>query len=102
MANFKQDIIEAVGDDTPTIIVIHKTETWYKDPKYKSGDSFADVSLTYEFGLDLLDYDYDAGYGAQDCHDILIWSNNWVYYIEEYDGATYVNKIPRTPPPLIN
>lgn len=42
-----------------------------------------------------LDYEYDRGYGGQDCHDVYIWTEDRVYFVWEYDGATWLQSVPR-------
>jgi hypothetical protein len=45
----------------------------------------------------LLDYEWDEGFGAQDCHDFYAWTESLVLCVHEYDGATYVQSFPRNP-----
>lgn len=99
--NFKQDIILAVGDDKPTIILIKNFGSWLEErnAKFDEANRVANLPLDYHTGLNLLDYNYDAGFGWQDCHDIYIWSADYVYYIHEYDGSTSIQSVPRNPPP---
>ena len=47
--------------------------------------------------IDFLDYEYDAGFGGQECQDILIYTKEKIYYVHEYDGATCIVNIPRHP-----
>jgi hypothetical protein len=49
----------------------------------------------------LLNYEYDAGYGAPDCHAVTIWTTAHVLFIVQYDGATNVHSVPRNPVPHI-
>lgn len=44
-----------------------------------------------------LNYNYDAGYGGQDCHDIYVWTSDRIYSIHEYDGSTCIISVPRHP-----
>lgn len=68
-----------------------------------SGKTFSDVSeyptgvLTWEEARPILDYEYDSGFGAQDCHSLYIWTPTRVIYVHEYDGATWPEAIPRNP-----
>ena len=53
--------------------------------------------ISWEIAKPLLDYDFDNGYGAQECNDIYIWTKDYVFYIKEYDGSTCLDWIPRNP-----
>jgi len=45
----------------------------------------------------LLDYEYESGYGSEDCHAVTAWSENWTLFVACYDGSTWVERIPRNP-----
>jgi hypothetical protein len=45
----------------------------------------------------MIDYFYDNGFGGADCHPVTAWSENWVLWVSEYDGATSVGERPRNP-----
>ena len=53
--------------------------------------------LTWEEARPHLDYEYDSGFGSQDCHNIYIWTPTRVIYIHEYDGSTWPEAVPRNP-----
>lgn len=100
MANFKQDIKDAVGEDEILAVRIPAFEEYYftqSDPRFIPANSLTNKLVQYETALALLDYEYDSGYGSQDCHDITMWSQDYVYYIHEYDGSTSICKIDRIP-----
>jgi len=99
MANFKQDIIRVVDKDEIIAVKIDKFQPWWKDTdnKYAPGNNCAGQIISYDLALALLDYEYDAGYGSQECHPILMWSKNYVYFIHEYDGSTSIDCIERNP-----
>ena len=68
-----------------------------------TGRNYNDVSpyptgiLTWEEARPHLDYEYDSGYGSQDCHNVYIWTPTRVIYIHEYDGSTWPETVPRNP-----
>ena len=99
MANFKQDIMSAVGKDTIIAVKICEVFSSYYDvdSKYKPADKYAGKIIPYHTALLLLDYEYNSSFGRQECHNILMWSKNYVYYIHEYDGSTSVQCVERNP-----
>ena len=110
MANFKQDILEAVGDEVIEAIKILGVQVSWSgdDSKFVPGDAYAGKLVS---GIEIpnvlraLDYEYSTGYGSQDCHTILVWttvpdhsySTGNVYSIHEYDGSTSIISVPRHP-----
>jgi hypothetical protein len=59
--------------------------------------SYIGQKITLDLALVLLNYEYDNGYGTQDCHNIYIWTKDKVYFIHEYDGATWLGYVDRNP-----
>ena len=47
--------------------------------------------------LEVEDWTFDGGFGAQECYSVYAWTPNFVIVVQEYDGATCLNKIPRHP-----
>jgi len=45
----------------------------------------------------ILTYAYDAGFGGLDSHAIYAWTENWVIFVHEYDGAPGPQRVPRNP-----
>lgn len=99
MSNFKQDIISEVGEDIIESVYIHKFESYHLEVQKRliPGNAQAGKNISYETALPLLDYKYDSGFGSMDCHNIIMWSKNWVYYIHEYDGSTSIQRLKRNP-----
>lgn len=48
--------------------------------------------------VEILDQSFDSGYGAQGVPSFVAWSDDYVYYVHEYDGATSLARVPRNPP----
>ena len=44
-----------------------------------------------------LDEEYNDSYGGADCRPFVAWSQSWVFWVHEYDGATWLAKAPRNP-----
>lgn len=55
------------------------------------------VVLTWDEARPMLDYAYDAGYGAPDCHAVWAWTASRVLFVVQYDGSTGVQWVPRNP-----
>jgi hypothetical protein len=55
------------------------------------------VLLSWEEARPMLDYEYDSGFGASDCHNITAWTPSRVLYVHEYDGSTQVLWLERHP-----
>ncbi len=103
MANFKADIIDAVidGKETESDIqgVLIKSQLGYYD-KYRDRRNAGIVRgklYLWDEIKNKLDYEYYAGFGSMDCHDIELWTPKYVYYIHEYDGSTSVVSVNRNP-----
>lgn len=103
MTTFMDDILAKAGQETIEAIVIHSEDG--KIDNYFTGTSDRDIpgelcniSLTVEQALPLLNYTYDADYGLQDCHNVYVYTATRVIYVHEYDGATWLESVPRNPP----
>ena len=56
------------------------------------------VVLSWEEARPLLDYEYDQGYGAPDCHAITAYTRDLIISVHEYDdGSTGVGGTQRNP-----
>lgn len=55
------------------------------------------VPLSWAEAYPLLDYDYDEGYGAPECHAIAVYTADQIVSVSQYDGATNFFTIPRHP-----
>ena len=55
------------------------------------------VVLSWKEAKPLLDYTYDSGYGAPDCHSITAWTEENVIFVVQYDGSTSLHSVPRNP-----
>lgn len=100
MANFKQDILDAVGEEEILAIVVRSPlASWYR-PNGEPRDNITPEQLNVSFlnslqALELLDYEYADGYGVMDCHDVNVYTETRVYYIHEYDGSTCFHSVLR-------
>jgi hypothetical protein len=55
--------------------------------------------VSWAEALPYISYEYDSGFGGQDCHNFLAWTETHVLSIHEYDGSTCVISVPRNPLP---
>ncbi len=101
MANFKNDILEAVGNEIIECVVILGTidHCWHDDYSRNSEllISLLRKPIPWELASSLLNYEYDDGFGSMDCHDVVIYTNRSIYYVYEYDGSTYLQSVYRDP-----
>lgn len=99
-SNFKQDILyETKGEVIETIIIRHGRLDNFTDVDDSRDipDFHINKQLQPEVALELLNYEYNSGFGSMDCHDILIYTAEHVYFIHEYDGSTEIRSVPRNP-----
>ena len=95
MRNFRDDILTAVeGEEILAVRIDGAINYWRFDPESDPRDvavkPFYGRICTWEEINSALDYQYDAGFGAMDCHDIKLWTPTKVFFIHEYDGSTSI------------
>lgn len=99
MANFLDDLQQCIGDDIIEAVDLGTPIEKYfeEDPRNIAAAPFMGKLLSWEEAKPLLNYEYDQGYGRVDCHMVTLWSKDWIYFIHEYDGATWPVSVPRNP-----
>lgn len=55
------------------------------------------VVLTWEEGRALLDYEYNTGFGAPDCHAVVVYTPTRIISTYQYDGSTGFFVVMRNP-----
>lgn len=95
MANFLHDIEQALnGEVVEGIVLGTRGPLWGRD------EALTDRQVrSWDEVKAQLDYEYDAGYGCEDCHALWIWTPTRVLFICCYDGSTWVSGVPRNPTP---
>lgn len=76
--------------------------TWRKELRdhfKETGDSFDNIIITLTDKE--LDKEFDADFGSKNGQPFTAWSDNWVYFSYEYDGADYIERVERHPPGYI-
>lgn len=53
--------------------------------------------LPWSVARPYLDEEYDDGFGGAHCRPFIAWTDNSVYFVCEYDGATSIRRVPRHP-----
>ena len=90
---FADDIEEAAGGEPIEAIVIAN----YPWRPHVIPENQTNTVLSWEEARPLLDYLYDRGFGLSDCNAIYAWTPTRVLFVHEYDGATGVHWLPRSP-----
>ena len=70
--------------------------SWWKMLYTEFGD---DVKNIYRCTIseDELKREFDGGYGGTEGEPFFAWSENYVYFPVCYDGAEWVDRVPRNP-----
>ena len=56
------------------------------------------VVMTLEEAQQYMDgWSFYGGYGAPECYAVYIWTNQRIFWVTQYDGATGLNSAPRHP-----
>ncbi len=101
MSNFRNDISAAAGDEAILAIVVG--DMGWRDyntdcvPRWEELKALRGQVLSWDVAAPLLDFDYDTGYGAPSCPCITAWTENYVLFVSQYDGATCLECVPRNP-----
>lgn len=99
MSNFLEDIKEALDGEKVFRIVIGGEIKDSDDAVYgrKCLPPSGNKVITWPTAKKYLDYEYDGGFGGEDCHPIYIWTETRVLFVTCYDGATWISSVPRNP-----
>lgn len=99
--SFADDIDVAAGTE-PILSVVIGDMGWTDygdDARHAPGLARKGEVLSWAEARPLLDYEYDDGFGAPDCHAVNAWTASRVIYVSQYDGSTMVTSVPRHPAP---
>ncbi len=98
MANFKDDIINAMGEPIEFIRIHNNNEYPYCESSKILPKEYVGMPLHWTEEVEaMLDFEYDDGFGSQDCPNITVWSQHKVGYVHEYDGSTSIETVDRNP-----
>lgn len=95
---FSADILAVAGDEKIEAISVspRRGYSWGDDTDHDLGHD----PVSWDRAFPVLNYEYDTGYGEQDCHDIWAWTPTRVLFVHEYDGSTSITYAPRHPAPF--
>lgn len=97
-SNMKEDILEDVKDELDTAIIVVTSDSGVSEQNRKFPKELINKPLMLKDVIDYFDYDFDSGYGSQECHEFNIWTKTEVLFIWEYDGSTHISAVQRNPP----
>lgn len=100
MANLKNWIL-LEADGQPIIAVTIGRMGWDDDYNSENVPNYDNMPknkvLPWEEAERWLDYEFHSGYGAPGCQAIYAWTQDRVIFVSQYDGATSIRSIPRSP-----
>ena len=98
MTTIKEWILEEANGELIQAIVIGDTTNYQKKTCYHIPESYPQKQiLSWEEALPWIDYQFDDGFGIEQCFPIFAWTENKVIAISCYDGSTSCFSIPRNP-----
>ena len=97
MTTFAEDIENAARGETILFACVGETRGCASSD---SDRSLGESVHPWVIVRPVLDYEYDSGFGGQDCHDFMAWTETRVFFVYEYDGSTRVDSMPRNPAPF--
>jgi hypothetical protein len=98
MPTLKKWIEQERNGEEIIAIVFGKNHSWWDEDEEKSKLQIPyGKVLSYEEAEPFLNYEFDNGYGGEECHPIFAWTATRIFLIKCYDGATALEAIPRHP-----
>ena len=97
-SSMKKDILEDVKNELDTAIIMVTSDSYVREQDRKFPKELINKPVMLKDVIDYFDYDFDSGYGEQECHEFYIWTKSEVLFIWEYDGSTHISSVPRNPP----
>ena len=85
---------DATGEE-PTYVIFGE-RPWSSDNEYWSGlpTGITDFNLVPD---SVLDQEFDSGYGCTESPNLCAWSESWIIFSDQYDGAENLCWVPRHP-----
>lgn len=94
--SFAADIEAVAGDEPIEAVVVGSIEDGFSSYYFPKGKPPVGI-LTWEMARPFLDYSYSPGYGGAECAPVWVWTPTRVLFVGTYDGATWVDAVPRNP-----
>ena len=102
-------ILGFMWHDKESIVVLHDhrpldEDEYVRAPGWDGRNKDRDpiVLTDCEFDHELLDVEYCNGFGSPDCPRFIAYDRDCIYFPVQYDGATWVEEIQRSPLMYIN
>lgn len=77
--------------------------TWKKEFEHillETGDKLKDLIFNRKNADLVLNTEFDKSFGYQNGPGFIAWSDDYVYFNQEYDGADFISYIQRNPKKL--
>lgn len=86
-------------DETPSTIVFGWGRGWgdYRKDEWPEWSEWGRVIDFNRVPDEILDKEFDAGYGGNESPNLCAWSKSWVLFSDNYDGAESLEWVPRNP-----
>lgn len=105
--NFRDKLLDKIGTETVEAIVVGDWGQSYETTNWEDNDwldhpipnEIRGVPCQWSDVHQLLNYEWDDGFGGMSCHALWIWTPTRIIFISEYDGATNIESLPRNPQP---
>jgi hypothetical protein len=99
MSNFKEDVIDILkyNNDLDNVKFVRIEDERNYHTKESEITPYIGKLIDLETALKLFDYQYNSGFGSQDCNSFTIWTDSKIYVIHEYDGSTSIVWYDRNP-----
>ena len=92
--------ITQTADNEPieAVVLGEKGDLWYGKEE-DEGEEKAPLGkvLSLSEAMPFIQYEFDNGYGAPECHAITAYTKSWVIFVVQYDGSTAPYRVPRNP-----
>lgn len=93
MSNWYKEL-KKIHTDTPIILIaVRENDNKYGYDKSKCESK----SGSLEDVKELIDYEFDSGYGGENGPSFTAWTTNRVYFPVMYDGSEWISSVPRNP-----
>lgn len=87
--------------EIPTHIVLGTMSWWAvgdeDDDQTWSGINPGKLIKFTDVPVEVLDKEFDDGYGGNNSPDLCAWSKSWVIFSCDYDGSEWLTWVPRRP-----
>jgi|ETNvirnome_2_130_1030620.scaffolds.fasta_scaffold00320_28 hypothetical protein len=98
VANLKESLLAVAGEEPILKIVIGDKERWrFLNTDENPWPEYISKLLSWEEAKEIVDYDFDSGFGGTESHPIMAWTQTRVIFSVCYDGSEWLASAPRNP-----